>query len=251
MLPEEILTILEKLRELSSLLMHQMQEYVATIKYSSELQTFMHDAYNIIVEYKSDMANYWLSFMEMVEILMMNIHSLKVQDWELFKNSLRMMIPWMQTYDKNHYGKWLVEFWLEMTNLPEEIGCFIKESLFAQPMTGNPYSCIFSFFKMLIHPAFNLELLFIVISIHNLNDCAYKREAKCVSAKVSLTYFFSYFKRRDFNFIIYFIMYFTYRFICMMVYRNSLVNYYLKTLVLFLQDNGLLKSCFLCIVFRF
>ena len=45
-------------------------------------------------------------------------------------------------YYKNHYGQWLVEFWLEMTNLPEKISCFMKEGLFAQSMTGNPYSCI-------------------------------------------------------------------------------------------------------------
>ena len=142
MLSEEILTILEKLRDPSHLSMHQMQEFVATIKYSSNFETFMHEAYNIILDYKSDMANYWLSFMEMVEILMMNIHSVKIQDWKMFKNSLRMMIPWMQIYDNNHYGKWLVEFWLEMESLPDGISCYMEEGLFAQSMTGNPYSCI-------------------------------------------------------------------------------------------------------------
>ena len=40
--------------------------------------------------------------MEMVEILMMNIHSLKIQGWSMFKDSLRLMIPWMQIYDSNN-----------------------------------------------------------------------------------------------------------------------------------------------------
>ena len=41
------------------------------------------------------MASYWFNFMEMVEILMMNIHLLKIQDWGIIKDSLRLMIPWM------------------------------------------------------------------------------------------------------------------------------------------------------------
>ena len=31
------------------------------------------------------------------------------------------MIPWLQIYDKVHYGKWLPQFWSEMINLPREI----------------------------------------------------------------------------------------------------------------------------------
>ena len=38
-------------------------------------------------------AEYWLSFMYMVEILIMNIHSIKLKNWEDFKDSLRLMIP--------------------------------------------------------------------------------------------------------------------------------------------------------------
>ena len=74
-------------------------------KDSEEFKTFMFDSYRIIENYNSEMATYWLSFMNMVEVLMMNIHSLKVQDWEMLKASLRMMIAWMQIYDSNNYGK--------------------------------------------------------------------------------------------------------------------------------------------------
>lgn len=56
------------------------------------------------------MANYRFSFIEMVEILMMNIHLLKIQDWSMFKDLLYLMILWMQIYDNKNYGKWLVEF---------------------------------------------------------------------------------------------------------------------------------------------
>ena len=49
------------------------------------------------------------------------------------------MLPWLQIYDK--YGRWLVEFWLEISSLPEEMTTFM-EGLFAQSMTGKPYSCL-------------------------------------------------------------------------------------------------------------
>ena len=53
-----------------------------------------------------------------------------------------MMIPWMQIYDNNNYGKWLVEFWLEISTLPDEINVYMKDGLFAQSMTGKPYTCL-------------------------------------------------------------------------------------------------------------
>ena len=59
------------------------------------------------------MSEYWLSFMYVVEILIINIHSIKLKNWEQFKNFLRLMIPWLPIYDKIHYGKWLSDFWAD------------------------------------------------------------------------------------------------------------------------------------------
>ena len=90
---------------------------------------------------KTPMANYWLSFMNMVEILVMNIHSIKLKNWKQFKESLRLMIPWLQIYDKIHYGKWLPDFWSEMSTLSEEISQYMP-SIFSHSITGKPYSSI-------------------------------------------------------------------------------------------------------------
>ena len=89
------------------------------------------------------MANYGFSFMDIVEILMMKIHFLRIQDWSLFKDSLRLMIPWMQIYDNNNnYDKWLVEFWTEISTLAKVIDEHMAKDLLAQSFTGNPYSCL-------------------------------------------------------------------------------------------------------------
>ena len=87
------------------------------------------------------MAEYWLSFMYMVEILIMNIHSVKLMNWEHFKDSLRLVIPWLQIFDKIHYGKWFPNFWADVSNLSEEIDQYMS-SIFVHSITGKPYSSL-------------------------------------------------------------------------------------------------------------
>ena len=70
--------------------------------------------------------------MNMVEILIINIHSCRTQNWNLFKSSIRLMLPWLITYDQNKYGKWFVEYWVEMSCLPGEKRKFMEDGLFAQ-----------------------------------------------------------------------------------------------------------------------
>ena len=52
------------------------------------------------------------------------------------------MIPWMQIYDNNKYGRWLVEFWTEISALTKTTDEHIAKVLFAQSLTGNPYPCL-------------------------------------------------------------------------------------------------------------
>eukprot|EP00112_Aurelia_sp_Birch-Aquarium-sp1_P018096 Seg4270.2 transcript_id=Seg4270.2/GoldUCD/mRNA.D3Y31 product="hypothetical protein" protein_id=Seg4270.2/GoldUCD/D3Y31 len=142
LLSDSLQVLLEKLRNPSEYQLEELQEAARQIMESNEFSNFMTNAYKTIEEYNSPMANYWLTFMEMVEILMMNIHSLKIQDWSEFKASIRLMIPWMQVYDNNHYGKWLVEFWAEISSLPKEVAKYMEEGLFAHSMSGKPYTCL-------------------------------------------------------------------------------------------------------------
>lgn len=109
---------------------------------SEELEQFVIQVYCNIESSGSSMAKYWMSFMQMVEVLMMNVHSLRTQNFEDFKASLQLMLPWLQIYDKDKYGRWLVEFWLELCSLPGEKSVYFKDGLFSQSITGKPYSCI-------------------------------------------------------------------------------------------------------------
>ena len=82
------------------------------------------------------LAKYVLSIMDMIEILFMNIDSLRRKDWAQFKCSLRLMMPWMMIYDNTNYGRWLPVFWLDMSSLPAEYDRYMPE-IFSQSMSGN------------------------------------------------------------------------------------------------------------------
>ena len=54
----------------------------------------------------SDIANYWIDFMSMVEVLMMNMYAIHTCNWEEYLISLREMMPWLVVYDQTttHVG---------------------------------------------------------------------------------------------------------------------------------------------------
>ena len=82
------------------------------------------------------MANYIMSILGMIEILFMNIDSLRTKNWKQFLSSIRLMMPWVMVYDQTNYSRWLPVFWLEMSSLPEEHEELISE-IFSQSLTGN------------------------------------------------------------------------------------------------------------------
>ncbi|KAG0718244.1 Aromatic-L-amino-acid decarboxylase [Chionoecetes opilio] len=65
-----------------------------------------------------------------------DLYFLRTQNWEELKASLRLMLPWI--YDNSKYGRWMVEYWLELSNLPEERTAYMRDGLFSQSITDNP-----------------------------------------------------------------------------------------------------------------
>ena len=100
----------------------------SSIKQDPNFLDFLEKCYASIGS--TPMARYSLSFMYIVETLIMNIHSIKLGNWEQFKDSLRLIIPWLQIFDKTHYRKWLSNFWANTSNLSGEIDQYMS-SIFA------------------------------------------------------------------------------------------------------------------------
>ena len=90
----------DKIDELSTQNADMLTIY-SSIKQDQNFLDFLEKCYVSIGS--MPMAEYWVSFMCMVEILIMNIHSIKLRNWERFKDSLRFMILWLQIYNKIHY----------------------------------------------------------------------------------------------------------------------------------------------------
>ena len=76
-----------------------------------------------------------MSFMEMVEILTLNIHAIRTRNWSEFKSSLKFMFPWMQVYDNDRYGRYLPGFTAMLDTLPTEQDTFIESR------AGADYDC--------------------------------------------------------------------------------------------------------------
>ena len=51
------------------------------------------------------MAKNILSIMNMIEILFMNIDSLRTKYWDNFLSQTKFMIPWMMVYDNTNYSR--------------------------------------------------------------------------------------------------------------------------------------------------
>ena len=88
----------------------------------------------------TDIGDYWLSFMEMSDILLQNVDACHVGNFDEYLLSTHDMLPGLLAYNNHHYGRWLPDYWAAMSSLPYEKKQFFIEH-FSQSMTGLPYSC--------------------------------------------------------------------------------------------------------------
>jgi hypothetical protein len=87
------------------------------------------------------MAKFALSLMQMIEVLFLNIDSIRTHNWQGYLASLRLMMPWLLIYDGVNYGRWLPVYWLNMKSLSPDHAKYMPD-IFAQSMTNNPYSAL-------------------------------------------------------------------------------------------------------------
>ncbi|KAG7175326.1 BLOC-1-related complex subunit 6-like [Homarus americanus] len=101
---------------------------------------------------------------KMVEILTQDIHALRTQNWHEFISSLKLMLPWMTIYDNDKYGQYLPDFSAVLDNLQGEQAEYMENGLFAQFMTGKPYS--FMWLESTMNKGSKLESDWLVILNH-------------------------------------------------------------------------------------
>lgn len=66
------------------------------------------------------LVDFWMSYIDMVEILLNLIRSSREGNWQLHMASIKAMIPWCFTYDKVNYARYLSYYYSTMSRLQED-----------------------------------------------------------------------------------------------------------------------------------
>ena len=77
----------------SSTTPEQKQQVYLELESRPDIVAFVEQVFHSVESSNSSTAMHWLSFIYMVEVLMLNVHAVKTRNWDEFKASLRMMIP--------------------------------------------------------------------------------------------------------------------------------------------------------------
>ena len=66
------------------------------------------------------LSKFWLSYLDLVEILLGLLRASREGNWELLVSTIRKMIPWCFAYDHVNYAKYLASYLSEMSHLDKE-----------------------------------------------------------------------------------------------------------------------------------
>ena len=92
--------------------------------------------------YKSngtDMGDFWLSFLEMSDVLIQNIHACHVRSVSEYLSSTYNMLKYLMAYNNHNYGRWLPDYWASISSLSKDKYSFFADN-FTQSLTGLPFS---------------------------------------------------------------------------------------------------------------
>ena len=87
----------------------------------------------------TDMGDYWVTFMEMSDVLLQNVHACHTCNIQEYLSSSNDMVPGIKAYNNHHYSRLLPDFLAMISSLPQQQFEFFKHH-FAQSMTGLPFS---------------------------------------------------------------------------------------------------------------
>ena len=66
---------------------------------------------------------FWSKYIEMVQLLLLQIRATRTTDWSLHLSSLRSMIPWFFATDCVNYSRYASSYWIEMMCLEKTNPC--------------------------------------------------------------------------------------------------------------------------------
>ena len=124
---------------------HENVEHLIESSKSQEL-------YKNFTDLKSNMSNvndgntlqaFWISYIEMVDLLLNTIYSVRSGKWELLLECVRDIIPYAFAYDNLNYARYLTGMLGDMLSLPTDFPEVYEEFIqakFAAQLTNNKFS---------------------------------------------------------------------------------------------------------------
>ena len=137
-LPEDVVDALKVLRNPLNETQACLSEASHTLEVSLVFQDIVSKVYTAP---DTDMARYWLSFLEMTDPLIQSITACHTQCYDEFKSSNYDMLKSLKAYNNNDYARYMGDFWAMLEGLPDDqINLF--QDHFVQSLTGHPFSAM-------------------------------------------------------------------------------------------------------------
>ena len=96
-----------------------------------------------IKEKGSNLGKFWLSYLELCELMLNLIYASRTGSWELYLSCIEEVIPWAFAYDRQNYARYLIPFLDDMRHLsvrmPEVYTAFNKGQFSVQMGARNSF----------------------------------------------------------------------------------------------------------------
>ena len=131
-----------------------IQEFSKELSEENLIKLQTHDAINVYCqrfnEYLNqirtagtDIARFWISYIDIMNIILNLIYATRIGDWLLYINSLKELLPWVFAYDRTNYARYLSVFLMDMVSLPsthpEVYSQFLLGNFAVQMSEENPF----------------------------------------------------------------------------------------------------------------
>ncbi len=111
----------ETLRRIDSLRKDVSQDTLKEVLENSSCKHIM-ELFEVYRQFLRDengsLSTFWVSYLDMVEILLGLIRASREGDWMLHLGGIRAMIPWCFAYDRMNYARYLHYYYAQMSQLP-------------------------------------------------------------------------------------------------------------------------------------
>ena len=78
------------------------------------------------------MGDFWLTFLEMRDVLMQNIHACHPRNAQEYLSSTHGIFKYLMAYNNHEYGRCLADYWASINSLPPDQYKFFEEDFHNQ-----------------------------------------------------------------------------------------------------------------------